>query len=109
SLPATYILYYPIDLYFDISESDFLAYSKYRGPLKGGHVQKVEVALGDDNQYARSGVFDFLDNVLDRSSGTIHARAMVANSDLVLTPGLFARVRLVVAPPSPPLVVPDPT
>src|SRR6266480_1520242 len=61
----------------------------------------------DDNQYARSGVFDFLDNVLDRSSGTIHARAMVANSDLVLTPGLFARVRLVVAPPSPTLLVPD--
>src|SRR5258708_33138918 len=44
---------------------------------------------------------------LDRSSGTIHARATVANSDLVLTPGLFARVRLVVAPPSPTLLVPD--
>src|SRR5262249_47016698 len=67
----------------------------------------VEVALGDENQYARSGVFDFLDNALDRSSGTIHARATVANSNLVLTPGLFARVRLVVAPPSPTLLVPD--
>jgi len=97
----------PIYLDFDMSESDFLAYSKYRGHLKGEHVQKVEVALGDDNQYARSGVFDFLDNVLDRSSGTIHARATVANSNLVLTPGLFARVRLIVAPPSPTLLVPD--
>ena len=107
TLLATLVSLDPIYLDFDMSESDFLAYSKYRGPLKGGHVQKVEVALGDDNQYARSGVFDFLDNVLDRSSGTIHARAMVANSDLVLTPGLFARVRLVVAPPSPTLLVPD--
>jgi RND family efflux transporter MFP subunit len=107
TLLATLVSLDPIYLDFDMSESDFLAYSKYRGHLKGGRVQKVEVALGDDNQYARSGVFDFLDNVLDRSSGTIHARATVANSNLVLTPGLFARVRLVVAPPSPMLLVPD--
>ena len=107
TLLATLVSLDPIYLDFDMSESDFLAYSKYRGHLKGGHVQKVEVALGDENQYARSGAFDFLDNVLDRSSGTIHARATVANSDLVLTPGLFARVRLVVAPPSPSLLVPD--
>jgi len=97
----------PIYLDFDMSESDFLTYSKYREHLKGAHVQKVEVALGDENQYPRRGVFDFLDNALDRSSGTIHARATIANSDLVLTPGLFARVRLVVAPPSPTLLVPD--
>src|SRR6266404_3164280 len=106
TLLATLVSLDPIYLDFDMSESDFLVYSKYRGHLKG-HVQRVEVALGDDNQYARSGVFDFLDNVLDRSSGTIHARATVANPNLVLTPGLFARVRLVVAPPSPKLLVPD--
>src|SRR5258707_1940015 len=97
----------PIYLDFDMSESDFLTYSKYSKDLKGKHVQKVEVALGDDKQYARSGAFDFLDNVLDRSSGTIRARAAVPNTDLVLTPGQFARVRVVVAPPSPTLLVPD--
>jgi RND family efflux transporter MFP subunit len=107
TLLATLVSLDPIYLDFDMSESDFFVYSKYREHLKGGHVQKVEVALGDDKQYAGSGVFDFLDNVLDRSSGTIHARATVANSNLVLTPGLFARVRLVVAPPSPTLLVPD--
>jgi RND family efflux transporter MFP subunit len=107
TLLATLVSLDPIYLDFDMSESDFLAYSKYREHLKGAHVQKVEVALGDENQYARSGVFDFLDNALDRSSGTIHARATVSNQNLVLTPGLFARVRLVVAPPSPTLLVPD--
>src|SRR5260370_28317323 len=107
TLLATLVSLDPIYLDFDMSESDFLVYSKYRGRLKGGHVQKVEVALGDDNQYARSGVFDFLDNALDRSSGTIHATATVANSNLVWTPALFAPVRLVVAPPSPTLLVPD--
>jgi RND family efflux transporter MFP subunit len=107
TLLATVVSLDPIYLDFDMSESDFLVYSKYRARLKGERVQKVEIALGDDNQYARSGVFDFLDNVLDRSSGTIHGRATVANPNLVLTPGLFARVRLVVAPPSPSLLVPD--
>jgi multidrug efflux system membrane fusion protein len=107
TLLATLVSLDPIYLDFDMSESDFLTYSKYRKHLKGAHVQKVEVALGDDKQYAQSGVFDFLDNVLDRSSGTIRARATVPNSDLVLTPGQFARVRVVVAPPSPTLLVPD--
>jgi RND family efflux transporter MFP subunit len=107
TLLATLVSLDPIYLDFDMSESDFLTYSKYRKHLKGAHVQRVEVALGDDKQYARSGVFDFLDNVLDRSSGTIRARATVPNADLVLTPGQFARVRVVVAPPSPTLLVPD--
>jgi multidrug efflux system membrane fusion protein len=107
TLLATLVSLDPIYLDFDMSESDFLTYSKHREPLKGAHAQKVEVALGDDRQYMRKGVFDFLDNVLDRSSGTIRARATVPNSDLILTPGQFARVRVVVAPPSPTLLVPD--
>jgi len=107
TLLATLVSLDPIYLDFDMSESDFLTYSTYREHLKGAHIQKVEVALGDDKQYMRKGVFDFLDNVLDRSSGTIRARATVPNSDLVLTPGQFARVRVVVAPPSPTLLVPD--
>jgi membrane fusion protein, multidrug efflux system len=107
TLLATLVSLDPIYLDFDMSESDFLTYSKYRERLKGAHVQKVEVALGDDKQYTRKGVFDFLDNVLDRSSGTIRARATVPNSDLILTPGQFGLVRVVVATPSPTLLVPD--
>ena len=107
TLLATLVSLDPIYFDFDMSESDFLTYSKYRKRLKGLHAQKVEVTLGDDELYSRSGVFDFLDNVLDRSSGTIRARATVPNTDLVLTPGQFARVRVAVAPPSPTLLVPD--
>jgi len=42
----------------------------------------------------RQGTLDFVDNALDRSSGTIHARATVPNPDLFLVPGEFARVRV---------------
>src|SRR5690606_31432980 len=40
------------------------------------------------------GVVDFIDHRVDPRTGTIRARAVLANPDRVFTPGLFARVRL---------------
>lgn len=108
TLLATLVSLDPIYFDFDMSEADFLLFSKYRAGTKGSDIRQVALAVGDDKGYRRKGTFDFLDNVLDRSSGTIHARATVPNSDLALVPGEFARVQLVVAPPSPTLLVPDP-
>ena len=42
---------------------------------------------------------DFVDNVIDRSSGTIRGRAVFANPDGVLTPGMFGRIRVPGSPP----------
>jgi hypothetical protein len=55
----------------------------------------------------RQGTLDFVDNVVDRSSGAIHARATVPNPNLLLTPGEFARVRLLVGAPAAMTLVPD--
>src|SRR4051794_15242075 len=107
TLLATLVSIDPIYFDFDMSESDFLLYSKYRERMEGSHIQHVALAVGDDKGYTQKGIFDFLDNVLDRSSGTIHARATVANPKFGLVPGEFARVQLVVAAPSPTLLVPD--
>ena len=68
---------------------------------------KVELALSDETKFTRQGTLDFVDNVLDRSSGTIHARATVPNPELFLTPGEFARVRLVVGTIASTLLLPD--
>jgi RND family efflux transporter MFP subunit len=107
TLLATLVSLDPIYFDFDMSEADFLLFSKYRAGTEGSHIRQVALAVGDDKGYRRKGTFDFLDNVLDRSSGTIHARATVPNSNFGLVPGEFARVQLVVAPPSPTLLVPD--
>src|SRR5499433_2121596 len=107
TLLATLVSLDPIHLDFDMSESDFLAISRDRSKLNGNLADKVEIALSDETKFARQGKLDFVDNVLDRSSGTIHARATVRNSDLLLTPGEFARVRLAVGTPAPTLLVPD--
>src|SRR6516225_6516033 len=107
TLLATLVSLDPIYLDFDMSESDFLAFSRARAQLKDKLADKVKIALSDEGEYTRQGTLDFVDNVLNRSSGTIHARATVANSELLLTPGEFARVRLVVGAPAPSLLVPD--
>lgn len=107
TLLATMVSLDPIWLDFDMSESDFLQYSRDRVRAKDGAADKVEIALSDETRFARQGTLDFVDNALNRSSGTIHARATVANPDHLLTPGEFARVRLVVGAPVQSLLVPD--
>ena len=107
TLLTTLVSLDPIYLDFDMSESDFLTFSRDRARLKGGLADKVEIALSDETESARQGTLDFVDNALNRSSGTIHARATVPNPDRLLTPGVFARVRLVVGAPVPALLLPD--
>jgi membrane fusion protein, multidrug efflux system len=107
TLLTTLVSLDPIYLDFDMSESDFLTYSRNRARRQGAPADKVEIALTDETQFARQGTLDFVDNALNRSSGTIHARATVPNLDRLLTPGEFARVRLVVGAPAQSLLVPD--
>jgi multidrug efflux system membrane fusion protein len=97
----------PIYLDFDLSESDFLNFSRYHKQRSGKLSEKIQFSLGDENQFSRQGTLDFVDNAVDRSSGTIHARATVRNPDLSLTPGVFARVRLVTSAAAEVLLVPD--
>ncbi len=107
TLLTTLVSLDPIYLDFDMSESDYLTFSRERARLSGPLANAVTITLGDENRFTRQGTLDFVDNALDRSSGTIHARATVPNPDLFLVPGEFARVRVAVAPPAPTLMVPD--
>jgi multidrug efflux system membrane fusion protein len=107
TLLATLVSLDPIWLDFDMSESDFLAYSRGRVRANDGTADKVEIALSDETTFVRPGTLDFVDNTLNRSSGTIHARATVPNPDRLLTPGEFARVRLIAGAPVQALLVPD--
>lgn len=107
TLLATLVSLDPIYLDFDMSESDFLTFSRERAKRGGPLADKVVIGLSDENNFAREGMLNFVDNALDRSSGTIHARATVPNADLFLAPGQFARLRVAVAPPTAVLMLPD--
>jgi RND family efflux transporter MFP subunit len=104
---ATIVSLDPIYLDFDMSEADYLAFMRSAGrPGTTGDVA-VEARLADESRWKRRGTLDFLDNRLDRGSGTIRARATFENADGLLTPGSFARLRLAASPPHPGLLVPD--
>ena len=55
-------------------------------PARGGHRRPrhrlpVQLKLIDEPKFVHAGRIDFVDNAIDRSSGTIRARAVFANSD----------------------------
>ena len=107
TLLATLVSTDTIYLNFDMSEADYMKFLRERQSRTGPLADKVQIALADETRFTHKGTLDFIDNTLDRTSGTIHARATVPDADGLLTPGGFARVRLSVAPPAPALLVPD--
>ena len=68
---------------------------------------RVDIRLQDETDYRWKGHVDFLDNSLDRSSGTIRLRAVVDNPDGFISPGMFGQMRLFAAKPFDTLLVPD--
>src|SRR5215470_4489299 len=88
----------PIYCYFEADERSFLRGIRQsrngdRANARTGK-QPVYVALADEEGFPRQGSIDFVDNRLDQNTGTITVRAVLPNADLLLTPGLFARVRV---------------
>src|SRR3954452_10649335 len=67
----------------------------------------VRLKLIDEKDFTHSGRMDFIDNVIDRSTGTIRGRAQFDNSDGLFTPGMFARVQVPASAPYEALMVPD--
>lgn len=104
TLLATIVSLDPIYLDFDMSEADYRAYQR----AHGGSAPRDEVAisLDGDGHFDRRGTLDFIDNAVNRSSGTIRARATVANPHLAITPGQFARLRVPNEQPAPALLLP---
>lgn len=83
----------PIYFSFDVSEALFLKAQRERATAGGG-AQSLEIRLQDEPDYRWRGTVDFTDNNIARNSGTIRVRAVVANPDGFLVPGIFGSMRL---------------
>ncbi|MBS7456433.1 efflux RND transporter periplasmic adaptor subunit [Coralloluteibacterium stylophorae] len=88
----------PIHVHFDTDEATFLRYAGLaragERPSERDAAVPVQVGLVNEEGFPHAGVVDFLDNRVDPATGSIRARAVLDNSDGSLTPGLFARVRV---------------
>jgi RND family efflux transporter MFP subunit len=65
----------------------------------------VELQLGDEQSPSRKGHIESLDNRLDPQSGSIVVRAVFANPDGRVLPGLFTRVRVPAGAKTPAVLV----
>ena len=100
----------PLHVYFDVDERTYLrslAAGRANASPQGPQASKVLVALLTDQTYSRPGRVDFLANTSDRGTGTVRVRAVVANPDGHLTPGLFAKVKLETGAPQERVLISD--
>src|SRR5689334_2865544 len=112
TLLATIVSTDPIYFEFTFDEASYLRYerlAKDGGQDVASRNAGVQVALKliDENDFDHEGRMDFIDNVIERSTGTIRGRAIISNPNGVFTPGMFARVRVPGSSPYEALLVPD--
>jgi RND family efflux transporter MFP subunit len=111
SMLATIVSIDPIRFEFTFDEASYLRYERLADGGKDvtGRSGSASVALKliDEDDFAHPGHMDFVDNVIDRASGTIRGRAVFSNSNGLFVPGMFGRVRLPGSPTYIALLVPD--
>lgn len=88
----------PVYVYFDADERTLLRYIRLslngERPSSREVRNPVEVGLADEDGFPHKGHIDFVDNRVDPATGTMRARARLNNPQRILTPGMFARVRI---------------
>ncbi len=97
TLLTTVVSLDPMYVYFDSDEQTYLRYAGRARHGSNWRTAKLPVYLGLANEdgFPHEGQLDFVDNQIDPKTGTIRTRAVFSNSSRALTPGLFARVKLV--------------
>ena len=111
TLLGTIVSLDPIRFEFTFDEAAYLRYERasHSGKDVASREGSVLVALRliDEPDFVHQGYMDFVDNVIDRSSGTIRGRAQFSNPDGLFTPGMFARIRVPGSPVYQALLIPD--
>jgi RND family efflux transporter MFP subunit len=88
----------PVYVYFDVDDLTFMEVNRLTRAKKTSSTADerppVLLGLGTEQGFPRRGVIDFTDNQVDPGTGTLKMRGLFRNEDRVLTPGLFARIRV---------------
>jgi multidrug efflux system membrane fusion protein len=93
----------PIYVTFNPSETDLASIEKAR---TAGKVV-ADVLVPGDTEPRKQGELTFIDNTVDRATGTITARVTIPNADAGLLPGQYVRIRLLLREQPDALMVPQ--
>ncbi|EEB4276679.1 multidrug efflux RND transporter periplasmic adaptor subunit MdsA, partial [Salmonella enterica subsp. enterica serovar Enteritidis] len=105
TLLTTIVSHNPMYVYFDIDEATWLKALRHTRSDKNSPV--VNMGLTTDNGLPYQGVLDFMGNQMNRSTGTIRARAVIPDPNGMLSPGLFARISLPIGEPRETVLIDD--
>lgn len=101
----------PIYVYFNLNELDLI---KIRNAARARAFKPEEintipvyVRMQNETAFLHEGKLDFVNTGLNASTGTMEFRALLANKDYPLLPGLFVEVRIPISKPTPQLTIPD--
>jgi len=109
TLLSTIVTIDPVYVYADIDENSLLKLQALQRDKKtftdGAGLMPVELQLSNETGFPHQGHVESLDNRLDAGTGSMVLRAEFKNSDGMLTPGLFARIRLPMTAKYPALLI----
>lgn len=97
----------PIYFSFEASGEELSQYLKKVDRMQTEQPIPVYVKLSGEDDFIHEGTFDFIDNEIDYSTGTLTGRATFKNPDFALTPGMFGQARFAGNGSRPEIMVPD--
>jgi RND family efflux transporter MFP subunit len=104
---ATITVLDPIGLNFDMDERSYLRYQHLlREKEVKGTGSLLSMGVADETGFPREAILVGFGDRIDVATGTIRARAKFRNTDGLLLPGMFARVRVTFGKPRSVLEVP---
>jgi RND family efflux transporter MFP subunit len=93
----------PIYVYFDVDERTLLTLRRLRQQGKSTSYREgtvpVFLGLSDEEGFPHEGAINFADNQVDPMTGTLKVRGEFPNPGKLLSPGLFARIKLPIGTP----------
>ena len=109
TLLATIVATDPIRFEFTFDEASYLRYERLARSGDGKELARLPATLRliDERDFSHEGQMDFVDNVIERTTGTIRGRALFPNPKDIFTPGMFGRIRIPGSAPYTALLVPD--
>jgi membrane fusion protein, multidrug efflux system len=94
SLLTTIVQVDPLYVEFSVPEAEASLIRGGLAPSPTAVAPIVKLMLDDGSEYADSAKVTFVDNAVDRSSGTVRVRAVLRNPEGKLFPGQFVRAKV---------------
>ena len=95
TLLTTVVQLDPMYIYFDVSENIIINSFKYNSAADNSQTKVAFYAgIGNGNDYPFSGFLNYMNNQVDKGTGTIQVRGEIPNPDKKILPGMFVRIKV---------------